>query len=149
MAGDDEILSPELAAARERIAAAKAKIEAAAKAEADAKALREALDEAALFEAQAEHGEIGDGLATVLTGAGRVIVRRPTSARWKLVEAAAASTNKAKLEEASKALVLDHLVHPDRAAYFALVDRYPALPGRLVEMIGLLAQGGAKALAGE
>ncbi len=46
-------------------------------------------------------------------------------------------------------MILDHLVYPEESKYFAMIDRYPALPPELLAMITNLARGGEKALAGE
>lgn len=146
---EPEILIPEIAAARERRALAEAKSAARAAASAERDAIREELDGAALAEAIAEHGEVGDAIAFVTTKAGRVIVKRPTSARWRQASKEMESREQAKLEENAKRLVLDHLVYPEREAYFAIADRYPALSGELIAMIGGLARGGSRALSGE
>lgn len=145
---DQKFLSPELADALDRAAAAKAKLEAKRAASKPADELREALDEAALAEAILEHGEVGDGIAKVRTGAGLVIVRRPTESRWRRAEKELATRNDGKLEEAGKQLILDHLVLPakdERDRYFAIVAQYPALPTTLVGLIAGLAAGGSKA----
>lgn len=146
---NEEILDPEIADARERKAAAEARVAARREAEAPARKRRDELDMAALAEAVADVGEIGDAIATIATPLGRIIVRRPTEARWRQATKEMERTKPAELEEAAKNLVKDHLVHPKTDAYFEIVARYPGIPGELVAMIGGLARGGARALAGE
>jgi hypothetical protein len=146
---EPEIMSPELAEALDRKAAAEARTAARRKAEEPANKLRDALDAAALAEAVADHGEVGDAIAVVRTGAGIVIVKRPTASRWRSAMKDMEKTKTAELEEAAKNLVKDHLVYPKAPAYFAIAERYPRIESDLVSLIGDLARGGARALAGE
>lgn len=147
---EPKIMPPELADALDRKAAAEARAAARRKAEEPANELRDALDAAALAEAVADHGEIGDAIATINTPAGRVIVKRPTAARWRSAMKDMEKTKTAELEEAAKNLVKDHLVHPlPVSRYFEIAERYPRIEADLVAMIGNLARGGARALSGE
>ena len=83
------------------------------------------------------------------TGAGLVIVKRPTHSRWRRFEKEGDTKNEDRREDVGKAMVLDHLVHPTREGYLAISERYPALSGDLLLMIAGLARGGSKALSGE
>ena len=128
MSGAEEILDPVIAEARERKAAAEAKRAAQVAAGELAAKQRAALDEAALAEAIAEHGAVGDGVATASTGAGLVIVRRPVQSRWRRFERESQTKNEDRQQEIASAMISDNLVHPTKDAYLALVERYPALP---------------------
>jgi len=144
-----EIVSPAVAEARERRAAAEAELAEKRKAEKAAEDEQREIDEAALAVATLKYGELGDGIAKVGTRAGMVIVRRPTEARWQQVQRDAESRDPARLAEHGKRLILDHLVHPNDSAYFKISERYPDLPTTLIGMIHGLARGGARALSGE
>ncbi len=144
-----EILDPRIADARERKAAAEARAAARRAEEAPSKAIRDEIDAAALAEAIADRGELGDAIATIATPAGRVIVSRPTDVCWRQAMKAMEKTKPAELEEAAKNLIKDHLVYPSTDAYFEIVSRYPGVPAELVAVIGGLARGGARALSGE
>lgn len=113
MGDEKKILDPEHAAALERLEAARAKLAARrAAAEPDIEK-RQALDDAALAEAQLEHGE--DAIGVAETRLGRVIVRKPTAR-----EATSFSDRIGRLKkgdeggmrDAAKALVMQCRIHP-------------------------------------
>ena len=139
-------LDDKIAAANARRDAARAKLAAKTTSEDETK-LREAEDEAALEEARAEHGEIGDGIATVSCAAGLLIVRRPKPIERQRFLKKFATKNDAQAQEAAKAHVVECLVHPTPARYFTIAETYPGIPDALVVAIDRLARGGA--LAGE
>lgn len=109
----------------------------------------EEADELAILEASAEHGEVNDAIATISTPSGVVIVKRPTSGRWRRAEKEMQTRNEAKLEEVAKNLIVDHLVYPQRDAYFALCERYPGLSSRIIPALHALATGNASRFSGE
>lgn len=118
----DEILDPEVAAAKERAAAARAKLEARRAAEDPERAKRAALDDAALIEAQLEHGE--DAVGVVKCRLGDVIVRKPTSREAAAFRARVSRLKKSDeggMRDASKAFVKSCLVHPSEDAFVRIL----------------------------
>lgn len=129
-------------ARRARVEEGRAQIEAVELAE------REASNAEALAEAEEAHGAIGDELASVETRGGVVIVKRPNALFYNKIGREIGSKSDAKSEDAAKRLIAHCLVHPPRAEYEALVERYPAVPPALITLIVKLAAGGAS-VAGE
>lgn len=106
-------LSPEMAEALERAAKARATLEAKRNETNPNKELQEALDQAALLEAQVQYGE--DSVLAAETRLGLVIVRKPTEreyAVWR--DRISRLKPKESAYDANKALVVACLVHPTR-----------------------------------
>jgi len=144
MSGENEKpLDPRIVAANARRDAARAKL--ASKPAPDP--VREAEDEAALDEARAEYGEVGDGIASASCAAGLVIVRRPKPIERARFLKKFGTKNDASALEAQKAHVLECLVYPERDRYFEIAELYPGIPDALTIALDKLARGGA--LAGE
>lgn len=142
-------LEARLAAARAAKEAADAKRAALAEKRAPLETVEqlelEAADATAIASAEEEHGPIGQAIGTCSTFSGVVIVKRPAAVFWRHISRDMNTKSEAKLEDAANRLLAHCLVHPSREAYEQLVEKYPALPGRLVALIGRLASGGADA----
>lgn len=104
---------------------------------------REAANAEALAEAEEAHGAIGDELASVETHGGIVIVKRPNALFYTKIGREIGSKSDQKSEAAAMRLIHHCLVHPERAEYDALIERYPAVPATLIGLIVKLAAGGA------
>lgn len=143
----DQTIEERIAAARAKKEAAEAKRAAlAAKRSLDDEARRIELaaeNEAALAEAEEKIGPVGKQIATCETHDGIVIVKRPAALFWRSISRDMATKNEQKLEEAADRLIAHCLVHPPKPEYAQLVEKFPAVPGLLVGLIGKLATGGA------
>ena len=114
-----------------------------------ARAKLEADDAEAIAAAEEQHGNLGDGIATVSTPMGVVIVKRPHHVVWKKIENEADSRNKQRQYEAVSSCIRSCLVHPARQQYEAIEEKYPGIRGSLLGLLGKLAAGGEVAASGE
>jgi hypothetical protein len=131
-------------AARQRVAEEKAAREAAGATLAAVQAEElAALDEAAIEKAESEVGLVGAEIALVKTPAGVVIVKRPQKLLYRVFQHS--KMNDVDMEK----LVGPCLVHPDRVAFDALQERWPALLMNTTIVIGALAGAGMEKTAGK
>lgn len=95
---------------------------------------REIADELALEAAESEHGPLGETLGYVKTSKGIIIVRKPKPGAAR----AFMDTDKINSKVVDR-FVRPIVVHPDREAYDALADEYPAVPMKLANVALTLA----------
>lgn len=143
---NNEDLERRLAAARERKRAAEAKRQ-ATQAAADALAKveteeREALDEEAIANAEAEHG--ANKIGIVRTDLGAVIVKRPHPAHYKRFR----DRESAKTQDLEK-LVRPCVVYPDATRFDAMLDEQPAILDRVANQVVELAGFRAREVSGK
>lgn len=131
-------------AERARLAAEKATREkaGAALAEVEAEELA-ARDEAAIEKAETDIGPVGSEIGLVKTPAGVVIVKRPQKLIYQRFQHS--KMNDMDMEK----LLGTCLVHPDRGAFDALQERWPALLMNTCTVIGVLAGHGMETATGK
>lgn len=140
-----EEMEERLKAARERRAAAEARMELseeeALEAELRAEELR-AADAEAIAAAEASHGR--DRIAVHHTPMGAVIVKRPSAMHFRRFS----SLTKVGPDDAER-LVQTCLVHPSRSAFDAIADELPAVPVDVAALCVDLARGERPEVSGK